>query len=327
MPKKTLRVALIGCGTNMYKAHLPRLQADGAVVVAAVADPVPTAAQRVAGALGGDVKQYDDWRRLLREVDVDGVVISTPHHLHYAQARAALAGDRHVLVEKPLTISAARTKRLIDFAEQAGRLLVVAYQRHHMAAYVYARELIRNGRIGAVRGVTGSISQSWFDVGGWRHDRDAAGGGMFMDTGSHLVASALWVTGLRPRRVTATVDNGGWPVDANVVVQIGFGDGVYGTLSSFGEAGRHDEWLAISGSAGSLVLHMHQWQFRSMLLDDEPVTAPARVRASTPDADFFAWMRNGGKGYELPRYAHDVARLTEAVYRSAQRRAPVRLGR
>ncbi len=326
MAKKKLRVALIGCGNNMLKAHVPRLLADGAVALVGVADPVPAAARRVIRRWGAEVPYYDDWRRLLREADADGVVISTPHHLHHEQVRAALAAGCDVLVEKPLTISPRRTKALLELADRSGRLLVVGYQRHHMAAYVYARELVRNGRIGEVRGVTGSISQGWFDVGGWRHDPRAAGGGMFMDTASHLVASALWVTGLRPRQVHASVDNRSWPVDANVVVHVVFDQGAHGALSSFGEAGRHDEWLAISGAERSLVLHMHEWGFRSLLVDDEPVKVPARVPDSTPDRSWLGWMRNGGKGYEPAWYAYDTARLTEAVYRSAERRAPVRLG-
>lgn len=322
MPKKRLRLALIGCGDNMIRSHVPRLQVDGAVDVAAVADPVRVAADRVMAEWGAEVPYYPDWRRMLRDCDVDGVVISTPHDAHYAQVRAALAAGRHVLVEKPLTISARRAKGLLDQSDAAGRLLVVSYQRHHMAPYAYARELVRKGRLGRVRGIVGYITQGWFDVGGWRMQPAVSGGGMFMDTGSHLVASALWVSGLRPKRVTATLSYGEEPVDVTATVQLAFDQGAVGTLTTIGDAGRHDERLAISGSMGSLVLHNHQWLFRSMLLDDEPVAVPARVRDTTPDQAFLAWIRNGGRGYERADFAYDTARLTEAVYRSASRNAP-----
>ncbi len=326
MAKKKLRVALIGCGDNMERSHVPRVLADGAVEVVALADPVRSAAGKVAEALGHQPPWFADWRRLLRDVECDAVLISTPHDLHHPQVRAALAAGRHVLAEKPLATSARHARALIEAAERAGRFLAVAYQRHHMAPYAYARDLVRRGKIGEVRGLVGYVTQDWLAVGGWRHDRAVAGGGMFMDTGSHLVASALWVTGLRARRVSASVSRNGGPVDVNTVAHIAFDRGAYGTLSTFGEAGRHDERLAVAGSAGSLVLHMHEWRFRSLLVDDEPAAIPARVRDTTPDQAFFDWIRNGGKGYEPPWYAYDAARLTEAVYRSGARHAESRIG-
>ncbi len=63
---------------------------------------------------------------------------------------------------------------------------------------------------------------------------------------------------------------------------------------------------------------MHQWRFRSLLVNDEAVAVPRRVRDTTPDQAFLDWIRNGGKGYEPARYAYDTAKLTEAVYRSAR---------
>ncbi len=322
MAKKRLRVALIGCGDNMRRGHVPRLRADGAVDVVGVADPMPDAAEALLAAWGGDAPSFRDWRRLLRDVDADAVLISTPHHAHHAQVKAALAAGRHVLVEKPLAMSPRQAQALLGHADRAGRMLAVAYQRHHLAPYVYARELVARGALGEVRGLVGYVTQAWLVVGGWRLDVEAAGGGMFMDTGSHLVASALWVSGLRPRRVSAAVSNGSGPVDVDAVMHVAFEGGAAGTLSTFGEAGRHDERLAIVGSRRSLVLRMHEWRFKELLVDDEPVVPPRRVRNSTPDHDFLAMVRNGGRGYEPPVYAVHVAKLTAAAYRSAAAGAP-----
>ncbi len=325
MAIRRLRLGLIGCGQNMLKSHLPRIQADGAVELAAVADPVSEPAERLMADWGSDVPYYADWRRLLAECDLDGVIISTPHDVHYAQARAALAGGVHVLVEKPLTISVRHSKALLELADRNGTMLAVAYQRHHMAPYRYARELIAGGKIGHVGGVVAYVTQSPVARIEWRIDPAAAGGGMFADTGSHLVAAMLWVTGLEPRWVNAVVDRRDEPVDVNTVLQVGFAGDAVGTLAAFGAAGRHDERLAISGSDGSIVLHMHEWKFRSLLVNDEPVVIPKRVGDGTPDRTFFGWIRSGGKGYWPPLAAHRAVQLTAAAYRSADRGRPSRI--
>ncbi|MEJ2130402.1 MAG: Gfo/Idh/MocA family oxidoreductase [Gammaproteobacteria bacterium] len=325
MAKKTIRLGLIGCGGNMRGAHLPRLQADGGAAVVAVADPVRAQAEGLMERLGEEVPYFDDYRKLLRQEGLDGVVISTPHDQHIAQVRAALNAGLHVLVEKPLTIDSRHSKALIELARRKRRLMVVAYQRHFLPEYVYARELVRQRKLGQIRGVVGYVTQNWGAIGSWRMDSEQSGGGMFMDTGSHLVASSLWVTGMRPIEVSAYMDNARKPVDINAVVNVRFANGALGTLDTFGNSSRHDERLAIHGSKGVVVIRQHQWRVKSMLVNDEPAKIPARIRPDTPDAAFLRWLRNGGKGYERPDFALQVSRVSEAAYQSLAKRRPVRV--
>ena len=306
----------------MRNAHMARIAADGAVEVAGVADPVESQARSLMERWGQDLPYFPDWRRMLVDVDADGVLISTPHREHYPQAKASLERGRHVLVEKPLVIQPGDAERLLALAAQRGLALAVAYQRHWMPHFVYAKELVGCGAVGEIRGVVAYVTQNWLGVGGWRLDPDLAGGGMFMDTGSHLIAAMLWVTGLQPTVVSASFDNVGRSVDVNGGAVVGFSNGAIGTLTTTGNALHHDERLAISGSEGSLVLHLHQWRMRSMLLNDEPVEPPGRIEPSTPDAAFFRWIRNGLRGYEPQDFALQVARLTEAAYRSAHENQP-----
>ena len=317
----------MGAGGNMRNAHVPRILADGGVEIAAVADPVEAAARQLMEKAGREVPYFSSWRTMLAKVEADGALISTPHRDHYPQTRACLERGLHTLVEKPLVIQPSHARRLLALAVERERALVVAYQRHWMPHFVYARELVQKGALGEIRGVVAYVTQRWVGVGGWRLDPELAGGGMFMDTGSHLVASMLWVTGLRPRTVTASFDNGGRQVDINGGVVVDFGGGAIGTLATTGDAARHDERLAIAGSEGSLVLRMHQWRVQSLLLNDEPAEPPKRIAADTPDAALFRWMRNGLKRYETQDFALQVSRLTEAAYRSAADGKPAKVRR
>ncbi len=322
---RQLSVVLIGCGSNMRFAHVPRIQADGAVRIAAVADPVESQARLLEEKAGRGIPHFHDWRTMLDAVKADGALISTPHDQHYAQARACLENDMHVLVEKPLVIRPLHAKRLLALADQRQRALVVAYQRHWMPHFAYARELIDKGELGEIRGVVAYVTQDWLGMGGWRLRPSASGGGMFADTGSHVVGAVLWLTGLRPRSVLATFDNAGREVDVNSGAVVGFAGGAVGTFATLGNASRHDERIAIAGSRGSLVLRMHGWRLRSMLLNDEPVEPSKRVQPSTPDAAFFRAMRQRRRIFEAPEFAVQVARLTDAAYRSAASGQTVRL--
>ena len=74
-----------------------------------------------------------------------------------------------------------------------------------------------------------------------------------------------------------------------------------------------------------MVFHLHQWGIREVLLNGEPLsTYSARIKEQSPDASFLRWMR-GGKGYEEADFALQVARLTEAAYKSADLNHTVRV--
>ena len=228
MARKRVRIGLIGCGGNMRNAHIPRLQKDGGAEVACLADPVGEAVKLMRGKLGLEVPAYKDWRRMIVEQSLDAVLISTPHNQHYDQTCECLKKGLHVLIEKPLTPSARQNQALIDMATKSGKILEVAYQRRFMPEYVFGRDVMRACKIGEIRGIVGYVTQGWIRAGGWRKDPIQAGGGMMMDTGSHLVAIMLWVTGLKPVEVSAVIDNCGEPVDINSVVSIRFDNGAGG---------------------------------------------------------------------------------------------------
>ena len=311
----------------MRGAHVPPVRADGQVELVAVMDTEEEQARLLMEAWGDDIPYYQSVKKMLAQVEMDAVYISSPHSAHYKQARAALRNDLHVLVEKPLTTASRHSQALISLAEKRGRLLQVSYQRNYYPPHVYARELVRQGAIGELRGVVSYVTQNWGGISGWRLSPKLSGGGMFMDTGSHLVASTLWITGLEPVAVSALMDNAGKKVDINAVVNVRFKGGALGTLNTLGNAARHDERIALHGSEGCIVFHLHQWALHDVLLNDEPLKIPARIKEDSPDAAFFRWIRNGGKGYEPPDFALQVARLSEAAYRSVREKRPVKVAR
>jgi len=306
--------------------HLPNLLKDKRVQLTAVADPSPAQTVTLLAKAGLTLPAYTDYKEMIRREKLDAVFICTPHSLHYEQVRFALLAGLHVLVQKPFTVRSDHAFKLTALAEKQSRCLMVAYQRFYHGQAMYARELIAKGYIGDVRGVACYITQDWDTRAlGWRKDPALAGGGFMMDTGSHLVSSMLAITGLKPVEVTAATENYGNRVDISSVVTIRFSNGALGSLNFFGNTKVHDECMAIQGSKGCIVLRSHAWKPKPLLVNDEPVTIPARVKSSNPDTTFINWICNGGKGYVPPRIAIDTIKLTEAAYRSSLEKKAVKI--
>lgn len=323
-----IRLGLIGCGGNMRNAHVPRFKNHRGLILAAVCDPFEDALKLIVEKYGSPVPQFTDYKKMLNTVALDAVMISTPHNQHFPQAKLALEKGLHVLIEKPLVIESRHAKALLALSKKKKKILHVSYQRHHLAVYRHLRALIASGAIGAIKSFTGYVTQNWIRAGGWRKDPVQSGGGMFMDTGSHLVAATMFLTGLEPLEVTAAVDFCGQPVDINTGVAIRCKGGALGTLTTLGNALLHDEVMTIHGDKGTLGLHQHQWQIKEIWLNGEPLAIPAKVKGDTPDVSFLNWVAGKDlKSYEPPVYALQVARLSEAVYTSAQKGRPVKVKR
>src|ERR687889_2105895 len=132
MTNGTVGVALIGSGRmGAFHAETLALRLPHARL-AAVADPAPGAADRLAGALGAD-RAYTDVAQLWEDPAVDAVVIAAPARSHADLVVAAAAAGRHVFCEKPMAVTLADADRAIDAARGAGVVLQVGFNRRFAA--------------------------------------------------------------------------------------------------------------------------------------------------------------------------------------------------
>jgi predicted dehydrogenase len=152
----------------------------------------------------GWVEAATDWRSVLERDDIDIVDVCTPGHLHCEVAIAALEAGKHVLVEKPLANSVAESAAMVAVAEEAagrGVVSMVGFNYRRVPALALARQLIAEGRIGAVRQVRATYLQDWLaDAGApmtWRLRKETAGSGALGDLGSHVVDQVQWLLGER----------------------------------------------------------------------------------------------------------------------------------
>jgi predicted dehydrogenase len=147
-------VGFIGYGL-IGKRHVLDFGAEPDVARVAVAEVHRGRLDEAKATIGGSVRGYSDFRKLLDDRDVAAVVISTPDHWHALMTMLACAAGKDVYVEKPLTLFVREGRWMVDVAHRHGRVVQVGTQQRSGHHYQRARELIRSGHIGPVMSVRG----------------------------------------------------------------------------------------------------------------------------------------------------------------------------
>ncbi|MBE0477979.1 Gfo/Idh/MocA family oxidoreductase [Candidatus Aerophobetes bacterium] len=96
------------------------------------------------------VKTVDDYAKVLTNTKIDAVIIATPPHTHFELSRGALDADKHVLVEKPLTLSSRDAAELVELAHKKGKKLMVGHLLRYHPAVLKMREKIETGELGKI---------------------------------------------------------------------------------------------------------------------------------------------------------------------------------
>lgn len=176
---ETVRLGFLGVGW-IGRHRMEAIARSGVAEIAAVADPNPE--------VGAPFTTLDQ----LLEQELDGVVIATPSALHAKQSIRALEHGLAVFCQKPLGRTAAETRRVVDAARAADRLLAVDLSYRFTAGMQRIRELIAGGKLGRIYAVDLVFHNAYGPDKPWFYDPVLSGGGCVMDLGVHLVDLALW---------------------------------------------------------------------------------------------------------------------------------------
>lgn len=216
-----LNIGLLGFGFAGETFHAPVIAHSGRTRLAAIASGQ---AER-AHAAYPDARVVADLDALLALPEIDCVVIATPNDTHFPLAKRVLEAGRHVVVYKPVTLSAAEALELARLANARGKLFVPFHNRRWDGDFLTLRGLLDSGELGRV-----TYFESHFDRfrpavrERWR-EQAARGGGLLFDLGPHLIDQALVLFGA-PDTVSANVKTrreGGAAVDFAHLV-LGYAD-------------------------------------------------------------------------------------------------------
>ncbi|MCW2982658.1 MAG: oxidoreductase, partial [Conexibacter sp.] len=190
-----LRVALAGYGLAGSAFHAPLIAATDGLELAAVVTRDPGRRAQLA-AEHPQAVAVDALADALDAVDV--VAIASPNRFHAELAQAAIEAGRHVIVDKPLAVTAADAGALAAAARAAGVVLSVFHNRRWDDDFLTLRRVAGEGRLGTLLRVESRFDR-WrpqIRQGAWREHADPAdGGGLLLDLGSHLVDQMVQLLG------------------------------------------------------------------------------------------------------------------------------------
>lgn len=203
------RIGLIGCGEYCSETHATFLTNKADVQITAISECVypEELAQRQ--------KQFNipyafsSYEEMLRNVELDGAVISTPHAYHYSQAKHCLKRGLHILIDKPPACHTEEIQELVQLADATGRHIVVASQRRYNPLFCFLHDEVQQGKLGELRFVSFQYERSIhprFPT-NWRNNPALSGGGVLLDAGYHIFDSLLWITGRRVTDVWGTLEH------------------------------------------------------------------------------------------------------------------------
>jgi predicted dehydrogenase len=195
---KRIGMGLVGAGF-VGPHHLDAVRRLGYVDVVAIAGSSEASARKKADALHVP-KAYGSVEALLNDPDIQVVHNATPNYLHFPVNMAIIAKGKHVVSDKPLAMTAAEAKQLLDAATKAGIVHAVTFNYRGNPLVQQARDLIARGEIGKPTFLHGHYLQDWLlhdtDY-SWRLEPDKGGASSALgDIGSHWCDLAQHVSGL-----------------------------------------------------------------------------------------------------------------------------------
>jgi predicted dehydrogenase len=190
-----IRIGVVGAG-NIGNVHLNVFGKLEDVEIAGVTDAyLPLAEQRAQE--HGLAKVYANPQEMFEDTSVDAVVIGVPNKYHAPLAVEALQKGKHVLLEKPMAISADAAKAILEAKQQSGRILMMAHQMRWSGVARALKQQVEEGKLGRIY----NAKTGWFRKKGipgwgtWFTRMDESGGGPLIDIGVHMLDMTLYLMG------------------------------------------------------------------------------------------------------------------------------------
>ena len=249
-----LGAAVIGLGEGIR--HMKAYAENPEYELMAVCDPKEEVLQRIRKEFPG-VRTMTDYHEILRMKEVDVVSIASPDYYHAEQSIAVMEAGKHVLCEKPMTLSLDEAKAIVDAVRRTKQTFLIAHPTRYTPGFCLAREMIQSGEIGDLFLVESEYEHNYDEAKGvdsWRMDarRDPLLGG-----GCHAVDLIRWITESPMVEAFAYANHKAmpkWPVDDSYLCLFKFQNGVIGRITcSIGVHRPYTMRSVFSGTKGTIV--------------------------------------------------------------------------
>lgn len=245
-----MRIGILGTADIAFRRFLPALQKCGDFTYAGVATRALERGKPFQEAFGGEI--YNGYDVLLEDETIGAVYVPLPPALHYAWGRKVLEAGKHLLMEKPFTVSLAETESLLALAGEKGLAVHENYMFLYHSQLAKVKDLIATGQLGELRLLRMAFGFPRRAADDFRYSK-ALGGGALLDCGGYPVRLALELLGESARVVQARLCRPeGYEVDlyGSVVLE---NDGGLCAQVSFGMDNAYQCQLEVWGSRATLI--------------------------------------------------------------------------
>lgn len=199
-----IRWGVLGVAKIAMEKVIPAMQRGRWSAVTAIASRDRAKAEAAAERLS-IAKAYGSYEELLEDRDIDAVYNPLPNHLHLPWTTRAAERGKHVLCEKPIALSAAEARQLLEVRNRTRVRIQEAFMVRTHPQWLRARDLVRDGRVGRVRSMLGYFSYFNDDPSNIRNVPEFGGGGL-MDIGCYLINTSRFIFDREPKRVIGLLD-------------------------------------------------------------------------------------------------------------------------
>ncbi len=329
MSDKKVRIGVVGCGA-MGRNHINMLKVLPDVEIAALIDPRQEVAEERLEQLCKPASQspqiFKELEKAIDSLEMDGVVIVTPHVYHLQQTMLSLEKGLHVLCEKPVATTEEDMLKIMEKSRETGKYVQAAYAGVISDEQAYAKRMKEWGMLGDVTFVQGKVAQMWWPhaQAGWRGDPAISGGGQVFDSGSHLLVSILWLTDFEVAQVFAWVDyKHDMKVDIDAAIAIDFVGDALGSVMVSGDAGGFDHNATLYGTKGRVSVGLY-----GMYMDHYEGNNLVKSMKADKPGDVCKRFVEVIRGEQEPlslEYSLRLVGLQNAILESGRTGVPVRL--
>lgn len=254
--KDKLGYALVGLGrlsTNQLAPAFAKTEKCRLVGIVSGSETKPPQWQREYGIEDKNVYNYRNFDEVAENPDIDVIYVVLPNAMHEEfTIRAARAG-KHVLCEKPMSVSAGECRHMIDACDKAGVQLAIGYRCQFEPHHLECMRLAREGEFGTLRHIEAGFGfriadYPIGDLKRWRLEHELAGGGALMDVGIYALQACRYLTGEEPTSVMAreikTAPEKFAEVDETILWSMDFPGGVVANCSTTYNFGGINKFIA-----------------------------------------------------------------------------------
>ncbi|RRA48300.1 Gfo/Idh/MocA family protein [Acidipila sp. EB88] len=331
--------AVLGLGRLSLEEILPAFSACKHARVTALISGDDSKAKTIAAQYGiRSTYTYETMEQLRNNPEVQAVYIVTPNSTHREYTEAVARLGKHVLCEKPMTVSAADAEAMIEACNKAKVQLMVAYRIQYEHNNRYLMDMVRGGKLGTVRTIHAVNVQNQGAPDQWRQIRKLSGGGSLPDIGLYCLNTVRAVTGEEPVEITATThspadDPRFREVEDLVSFTLRFPSGIVASCTSCYSAHKHADLQVMGSDAVAHVADAFNYSGQKLTVSRrDGIAEVASEYTQNPskqfalEIDHFAeCIRSGKKPRTGGAEGLQDQKLMTAIYQAAQTGRPVQL--